>query len=172
MHSIDTCNKLVITSHTINQDGDIANDVVYRTVSHVVENSEIQILNNTCDIPFITNQDGYVANEARPHLNSNTTSGQFLDFSGRSTQPNPRSDNTKGSKKNTSRAQKPQLTRLSIHTRKQRKSTPKSKKVKRAHKTVSTKIVKPQTKQNGHQNLITELLTFLSHSNLKFQFTT
>ena len=77
-----------------------------------------------------------------------------------STQPNSRSDNTKRSKKNTSRAQKPQFTRLSTHTRKQRKSTPKSKKVKRAHKTMSTKIGKPQTKHNVHQNLTTELLTF------------
>ena len=66
----DTCDKLVIISDTINQDGDVANDVVYRTVSHAVENSETQILSNTGDIPFITNQDGNVSNEARPHINS------------------------------------------------------------------------------------------------------
>ena len=139
----DTCDKPVIISDTINQDGDVANGVVYRTVSHIVENSETQILNNTCDKPVITNEDGNVANEAITQLNSNTTSGQFLDFSGRSTQPNSRSDNTKRSKKNTSRAQKPEFTRLSTHTRKQRKSTPKSKKVKRAHKSMSTKIGNP-----------------------------
>ena len=57
--------------------------IAYRTVSPVVENSETKILNSTCDKPVITNQDGNVANEARPQLNSNTTSGQYLDFSGR-----------------------------------------------------------------------------------------
>ena len=51
----DTCDKLVITSDTINQDGHVANDVAYRTVSPVVEISETQILNNTCDKPVITN---------------------------------------------------------------------------------------------------------------------
>ena len=34
------------------------------------------------------NQDGNVANEARHQLNSNTTSGQYLDFSSNSTQWN------------------------------------------------------------------------------------
>ena len=38
------------------------------------------------------------------------------------------------------------------------KSKPKSKKVKRAHKTMRTKMGKSQTKQNVH--LITELLAF------------
>ena len=76
----DTCDKPVITSNTINQDGHVANDAAYRTVPPVVENSETQILNNTCDKPVITNQDGNIANEARSYINSNTTSGQYLDF--------------------------------------------------------------------------------------------
>ena len=42
------------------------------------------------------NQDGNVANEAGPQLNSNITSGQYLDFSSNSTQPIPRLDDTKG----------------------------------------------------------------------------
>ena len=62
------------------------------------------------------NQDGNVANEARPQLNSNKTSGQYLDFSTNSTQPNPRRDNTKRSKKkkSTSRVQNPKFTKLSM----------------------------------------------------------
>ena len=66
----------------------------------------------------------------------------------------------KGSKKSTSRAQKSWFTRLSTHTRKQRNSTKISKKLSRAHKTMSTKIGKLQTKQSVHQNFNTELLTF------------
>ena len=50
-----------------------------------------EIVNQTDTI----NEDGNVANEARPQLNSNTTSGQYLDFSSNSTQPNARPDNTK-----------------------------------------------------------------------------
>ena len=38
----DTCDKPVITSDTLNQDGDVANDVACRKVSHVVENSELK----------------------------------------------------------------------------------------------------------------------------------
>ena len=83
----DTYDKPVITSDTLNQDGDVANDVAYRTVSLVVENSETNILNNTCDKPVIKIQDGNIANDARPQLNSKTTSGQYIDFSGKSTQP-------------------------------------------------------------------------------------
>ena len=60
---------------------------------------ETQILNTTCDKPVITNHDGNVANEARPQLNSDTTPGQYLDFSGGSAQPHSRSDNTKRSKR-------------------------------------------------------------------------
>ena len=41
----DTCDKPVITSDTVNQDGNVANDVVYRVISPVVENSETKILN-------------------------------------------------------------------------------------------------------------------------------
>ena len=69
------------------------------TVSPVIKNSETKTLNDICDTPVITtdtiNQDGNVANEARPQLYSNTTSGQYLDFSSKSTHPNSRSDNTK-----------------------------------------------------------------------------
>ena len=43
----DTYDKPVITSDILNQDGDVANDVAYRTVSPVVENSETKILSNT-----------------------------------------------------------------------------------------------------------------------------
>ena len=86
----------------------MANDIAYRSVSPVVENSDTKTLNDTCDEPVITtdtiNHDGDVANEARPQLNSNTTSEQYLDFSSKSTQPNSRSDNAKRSKKGTSRA--------------------------------------------------------------------
>ena len=45
------------------------------------------------------NQVGNVASEARPQLNSNTTSGQYLHFSSNTTQQNPRPDNTKTSNK-------------------------------------------------------------------------
>ena len=90
-HSL-TCDIPVITNDTINQDGDVANDVANRTVSPVVANSENKTLNDTCDKPVITaetiNEDGNVANEARSQLNSNTTSRQYLDFSGKYTQPN------------------------------------------------------------------------------------
>ena len=91
----DTCDNPVTTADTLNQDGDVANGVAYRTVSPVVENSETKMLNNTCDKPVITNHDGNIANEVKAQLNSNTTSGQYLDFSGKSTQSNSRSDNTK-----------------------------------------------------------------------------
>ena len=90
------------------------------------------MLNNTCDKPVVTNQDGNIDNEARAWLNSKTASGQYLDFPDKSTQPNSRSDNTKKSKRSTSRNQKPLFTRLSTYTRKQRKSTQISKKVNRA----------------------------------------
>ena len=155
----DTCDNPIITADTLNQDGDVANGVAYRTVSSVVV-SEIKMLNNTCDKPVITNHDVIIANEVKAQLNSNTTSGQYLDFSGKSTQPTLRSDNTKISKKNTSRAQKHWLTRLSTHTRKQGKCTPKSKQMKRAHRIMSRKIGKLQTKQNVYLNYTTELLTF------------
>ena len=63
----DTCDKPVITSDTLNQDGDVANDVAYRTVPPVVDNNETKILNDTFDKPVITsdtlNQDGDVAND-------------------------------------------------------------------------------------------------------------
>ena len=63
----DTCDNPVITSDTLNQDGDVANDVDYRTISPVVENSETKILNDTCDKLVFTsdtlNQDGDVAND-------------------------------------------------------------------------------------------------------------
>ena len=121
----DICDTPVITTDTINQDGivanDAVNDVANRTVSPVVENSNTKTLNDTCNKPVITtdtiNWDGNAANEARHQLKSNMTLGQYLDFSSKSTQPNSRSDNTKRSKKSTSRAQKPQFTRLSMHTR-------------------------------------------------------
>ena len=62
---------------------------VNSTISHVIENSEFKTFNDICDTPFITtdtiNQDGNVANEARPQLYSNMTSGQYLDFSSKST---------------------------------------------------------------------------------------
>ena len=135
---------------------------VNSTVSPVIENSETKALNDIGDTPVITtdtiNQDGNIANEARPQLYSNTTLGQYLDFSSKSTHTNSRSDNTKRSNKNTSNAQKPQFTKLGMHTRKQRKSKLKSNKVKRAHKTIRTKMVKSQTKQNAH--LITQLFAF------------
>ena len=89
----------VVTSDTWNQDGDTANDVANRTVSPVVENSETKMLNNTYSNPIISNQDANIANKARPQLNSHTTSGQYLEFSGKSTQPNSRSDNTKNQKR-------------------------------------------------------------------------
>ena len=38
----DTCDNPVITSETLNQYGDVANGVAYRTISPVVENSEIK----------------------------------------------------------------------------------------------------------------------------------
>ena len=88
-----------------------------------------------------------------------------------------RSDNTKRSKKNTSRAQKPWFPRLGIHKRKQRKQrnfTQISKKLSRTHKTLSTKIGKLQTKENVHQNFTTsncispsDMLPFLSRLLLK-----
>ena len=143
----DTYDNPVITVDTLNQDGDVANGVDYRKVSPVVENSETKILNNTCDKLVITNHDGNIGNEVKAKLNSNTTSGQYLDFSGKSTQPNSRSDNTKAQKKSTSRAQKHWFTRLNTHTRKQRKSTPKSKQVKRAQRIMCRKIVKLQKKK-------------------------
>ena len=155
-----TCDNPVVASDTLNQDSDAANDVAYRTVSSVVENSETNILNNTYEKPVVKIHNGNIANDARPQLNSKTTFGQYLDFSGKSTQLKSKSDNTKRSKKSTSRDQKPWFTRLSMHTRKQRKSTPKLKKVKIAHRIISRKIGKPQTKQSVHQNSTTELLTF------------
>ena len=142
----DTCDNSVITVDTLNQDGDVANGVAYGTVWPVVENSENKMLNNTCDKPVITNHDGNIANEIKTQLNSSTASGQYLDFSGKSTQPNSRSNNTKRSKKSTFQAQKHWFTRLNAHTRKQRKFTPKSKKVKRAHRIMSRKIGKLQMK--------------------------
>ena len=156
----DTCDNPVITADTLHQDGDVTNGVAYRTVSPVVKNSETEMLTNTCDKPVITYHDCNIANEVKAQLNSNTTSGQYLDFSGKSTQPISRSDNTKRSKKSTSRAQKHWFTRLNRHTRKQRKSTPKSKQVKRAQRMMCRKIVKLQTKQNVPLNDATELLTF------------
>ena len=95
----DTCENPVITADTLNQDGDVANGVAYRTVSPEVEKSEMKMLSNTCDKPVITNHDDNIANEVKAQLNSNTTSGQYLDFSGKSTQPNSRSDNTKDQKR-------------------------------------------------------------------------
>ena len=92
-----------------------SNNVAYSTVSPVVENSETKIPNNTYSNPVITNQDAHIANKARPQLHSKSNSAQYLDFSGKCTQPNSRSDNTKRSKKSTSRAQKPCFTRLSTH---------------------------------------------------------
>ena len=108
------------------------------------------MLNNTCGKPVITNHDGNIANEDKAQQNSNATSRQYLDFSGKSTQPNSISYNTERSKKSKSRTQKPHFTRWSTHTRKQRRCTQISKKVNRAHKTMSTKIGKLQTKQNVH----------------------
>ena len=90
----DTCDNPVITADTLNKDGDVANGVAYRMVSRVVENSETKMLNNTCDKPVITNHDGNIANEVKAQLNSNT-SGHYLNFSGKSTQSNSRSLNTK-----------------------------------------------------------------------------
>ena len=59
----DTCDNPVITSETLNQNGDVA----HRTVYPVVENSETKKLNNTFDKPVITcdtlNQDSDVAND-------------------------------------------------------------------------------------------------------------
>ena len=112
----DICDMSVITTHTINQDGDVANDaansIANRTVSPVVENNDIKIFNDTCNKPDIKadtiNQGTNIVNEARLQLYSNTTSGQYLDFSRKSTHPNSRSDNTKRSEKSTSKAQKPQ----------------------------------------------------------------
>ena len=83
-----TCHNPVIKADTLNQDCDVASGVAYRTVSPVVENSETKMLNNTCNKPVITNHDGNIPNEVKAQLNSNTTSGQHLDFSGKSTQPN------------------------------------------------------------------------------------
>ena len=50
----DTCDNAVITSDTLNQDGDVANDVAYRTISPVFENSEVNILSDTCYKPVFT----------------------------------------------------------------------------------------------------------------------
>ena len=161
--------KEISKSHYDSSDTQLSQDTkpseethVNSTVSPVIENSEFKTFNDICDKPVITidtiNQDGNVGNEARPQLYSNMTSGWYLDFSSKSTYTNSRSDNIKRSKNNTSKAQKPQFTKLGIHARKQRKSKPKSNKVKRAHKTIRTKMVKPQTKQNAH--LITELFAF------------
>ena len=87
----------------------------------LIENSETKTLNDIYDTPVITNdtitQDGNIANEAIPQLHSNTTLGQYLDFSSKSTHTNSRPDNTKRSNKNTSKAQKPQFTKLGMHTR-------------------------------------------------------
>ena len=73
------------------------------TVSPVVASSDTKTLNDMFNKPVITtdtiNQDGNIANEARPRLNSNTTSEQYIDFSSKSTQPNSKSDNTKRSKR-------------------------------------------------------------------------
>ena len=57
-----THDKPFITSYAISQDGDVTNDVAYRTVSPVVENSETKTLNETCDKPFITS-DGDVGSD-------------------------------------------------------------------------------------------------------------
>ena len=58
-----------------------------------------------------------------------------------------RSDNTKRSKKNTSRAQKPWFPRLGTHKRKQRNSTQISKKLSRTHKTLEYKDRKAANKR-------------------------
>ena len=177
----DTCDEPIITSGILNQDGDVTNDVDYRTVSPVVENSETQTLHDTCDTPIITsislhqdddvtyskvspvagnsetkilsdtcinpvikNYDGNIAKEAKSKLDSGTNSGQHLDFSRKSS------------------------TRFSTHTRKQRKSTPKSNRLKTTYRTLIRKIGKPQTKQKVHQNSTTRLLTFFCTPNTNY----
>ena len=167
-------NETKILNNTYDNPVITSDGVTYRTVSPVVENSETKMLNNTYSNPVITNQDANIANNARPQLNSKTNSGQYLDFSGKCTQPSSRSNNTRRSKKSASRAQKSWFTRLSTHKRKQRNSTQISKKLSRTHKTMRTKIGKLQTIENVHQNFTTSnyispshMLPFLSRCLLK-----
>ena len=76
---------------------------VNSTVSPVIENSESKTFNDICDKPVITtntiNQDGNVANEARPQLYSNMTTGQYHDFSSKSTHTHSSSNNAKRKKR-------------------------------------------------------------------------
>ena len=168
MLTIETVSPVVVNSETqtlhdtcdtLNQDSDVTNNTAYRRVSPIVKNCETKMLNNTYSNPVSTNQNAKIANDARPQLHSKTSLEQTLDFYSKSTHPKSRSDDTKRSKMNISRDKEPWFTRL-----KQRKSTTKSKKLSRTHKTMSTKIRKWQTKESVHQTFTTS--NFISPSNM------